>query len=148
VKPDVRKLLEVAAMQLMGQIGPALPTSYQQSSAMALGAILLSTSEEFERAAARRVEENTSLRRLFGAASSVVTDSELGARLEQAAASSDGDLAVSALEASNARLRALLIELHAHVEEIESPEARSLDDAIWRELAASTERRKLAFASF
>lgn len=135
-------------MQLMGQIGPALPTSYQQSSAMALGAILLSTSEEFERAAARRVEENTSLRRLFGAARSVVTDSELGARLEQAAASSDGDLAVSALEASNARLRALLIELHAHVEEIESPEARSLDDAIWRELAASTERRKLAFASF
>lgn len=148
MKPDVSRLLEVAAMQLMGQLGPALPTSYQQSTAMALGAILLSVGEEFERAAARRVEENTALRRLFGAARSVVSDAALYRRLSDAAASSDESLAVSALEATNAELRALLIDLHAHIEELDSPEARSIDDSIWRELAASTERRKLAFASF
>ena len=148
MKPDVGRLLEVAAAQLMGQLGPALPTSYQQSSAMALGAILLTVNEEFERAAARRVEENTALRRLFGAARPVVSDAALGKRLDDAAASSDESLEVSALEAGNAELRGLLIELHAHVEELESPEARSLDETIWRELAASTKRRKLAFAFF
>jgi hypothetical protein len=148
VKPDVRRVLEIAAMQLMGQLGPALPTSYQQATAMALGAILLTVGEEVERSAQRRVEENAALRRLFEQGAAVVADGILRERLEQEAASRDDDLAVSALEAGNARLRGLLIELHAHVEELDAPGARALDDAIWRELATSTERRKLAFASF
>jgi hypothetical protein len=41
-----------------------------------------------------------------------------------------------------------LIELHAHVEEQGAPWARALDAEIWRELVASTERRRLSLAPF
>ena len=52
------------------------------------------------------------------------------------------------LEAENARLRGLLIELHASLESQSGPDAASLVEVIWRELARSTERRKLAMAMF
>ncbi len=94
------------------------------------------------------MEENRALRRLFADAVPAVEDAELRGRLEVAATGADGDLKVSALEASNAALRGLLIELHAHVEELESPAARRAEDAIWRELAASTERRRLVIGPF
>jgi hypothetical protein len=57
-------------------------------------------------------------------------------------------LLVPELEAGNRALRALLIELHAHVEGLESAEARRIEAAIWRELAASTQRRKLSLGPF
>ena len=38
MKPDVDRLLEVAAVQLIGKIGPALPTSFEQSGAATMGA--------------------------------------------------------------------------------------------------------------
>ena len=58
----------------------------------------------------------------------------------------DASLRVPDLDAANLALRALLIELHAHVEELPGAEARRLEAAIWRELAASTERRKLSLS--
>jgi FKBP-type peptidyl-prolyl cis-trans isomerase (trigger factor) len=148
VKPDVDKLLEVAAVHLMTQVGPALATSYEQSSTGALGALLLAVREEFERGAQRRVEENRELRRIFGEAVQTVSNSRLRERLEEAAEGEDTSFAISDLERGNAELRELLIDLHVHVEELETPEARRLDEEIWRELAISTERRKLAFAVF
>jgi hypothetical protein len=104
--------------------------------------------EEWERAASRRVEENEALRALFRDAAAGVADAELGRRLTDAAGTRDTDLRVSALEAGNASLRALLIELHAHVETLDGPAARRVEDAIWAELRRSTERRALALAPF
>ena len=78
----------------------------------------------------------------------VVADPELSARLSQAAATGDASLLVSKLEIANGVLRGLLIELHAYVEELDSPEAKQIETAIWRELAASTERRKLSLGPF
>jgi hypothetical protein len=111
---------------------------------MLLGAI----AEEWDRGAARRVEENASLRSLFAEASSVVRDSGLRARLEQAAAGSDPDLSLRALARANEALRALLIELHSTLESEPGPEAGRLVDRIWSELRASTERRRLSIAPF
>ena len=88
------------------------------------------------------------LRRLFADALTSVTDGELAQRLQQAAKSSDPGLAVTELEAANAELRALLIDLHAHVETLDSSRAREVEAAIWRELAASTERRRLSIGAF
>jgi hypothetical protein len=65
-----------------------------------------------------------------------------------AARGEDASLAVSALEQGNCELRALLIELHVHVEELASLAARELEAGIWRELVASTERRKLGIGPF
>jgi hypothetical protein len=148
VKPDAGKLLGVTAGHLMTRTAPALPAGYEQASVMGLGALLIAAGEEFERGAARRVEENTELRRLFERAAAVCEDADLGARLDAASAGSDESLRLTDLELSNSALRQLLIELHAHVETLDSDAARSLDRAIWRELAASTERRKLSLAAF
>lgn len=132
---------------LLGRTGPAL-SGYDQSSVMLLATMLGSVREEFDRAAARRVAENAALRMLFAEAASIVEQGDLGQRLREAAAEEDRDLTVPALEAANVRLRQLLIELHAHVEGLGSEAARVLEAAIWRELAESTERRKLALGPF
>jgi hypothetical protein len=148
VKPPVEKVLEVLAGSLMIEIAPHVSPSYRQSSVGVSAILLTMVREEWERAAARRVEENAALRGLFRDAAPVVSDIDLRRRLETAAAERDADVRVSTLDASNDALRALLIDLHAHVEELDSAAARRIDDAIWKELAASTERRRFALAPF
>ncbi len=148
MKPDAGKLLAVAAGHLMMRTAPALGPGYEQSSVAGLAALLKAAGEEFERGAARRVEENTELRRLFGEGAGACENPDLCGRLAEAAAGSDESLLLSELERSNAGLRELLIELHAHVETLDSDAARGLERAVWRELLASTERRKLGLGSF
>ncbi len=143
MKPDVTRFLEVAVGYLMTKTAPALGPGYEQSNLMAGSAMLLAVRHEFERAAARRVEENAALRRLFAEAAPSVQDTELRKRLEEEASGQDTSLLVSDLECGNGELRALLVELHAHVEALDSPEARRIEEAIWQELSASTERRAL-----
>ncbi len=147
MKPDVGRLLEVAVGYLMGETVPSLGRPYEQSNVGVLGMMLMAVRHEHERAAARRVEENRELRRMFARAGTVVGAGDLSKgladKLAAAADAEDTDLTVSALEESNAELRGLLIELHAAVEEIDSPAARTLEEEIWRELAASTRRRAL-----
>jgi hypothetical protein len=148
VKPDVPKALEIVAGRLLFDVAPHVAPAYRQSSIGVTAILLGIVREEWDRAAARRVEENAALRALFRDALPVVTDTDLRQRLAAAADSADASLLVSQLEASNDALRALLIELHAHVEELEGAPARALDAAIWRELVLSTERRKLSLAPF
>jgi hypothetical protein len=148
MKPDVNRALEVSAIALMTRLGPRLPNAYERSNAGALGALLLALREEFERGAARRVEENAAIRGLFIDALPIVADAALADRLRTAGAAISKDLTITALEAENAALRGELLELHAHAETLESAEAKSRVEAIWRELSRSTERRKLAMAMF
>ncbi len=148
MKPDVPKALEIVAGRLLFDVAPNVTPSYRQSSIGVTAMLLGIVREEWERAAARRVEENTALRALFGDAARVVDNADLRGRLAAAAASSDASLLISQLEQNNDALRALLIELHAFVETREGADTRVLEAAIWRELLASTERRKLAIAPF
>lgn len=148
MKPDLGRFLGVAAQHLMTRTAPALPAGYEQSSAAALGAMMLAFGQEAERAAARRIEENGALRTLFADAAPHVEDAALATRLEQAAASRELSFMVSDLQAANAELRALLIELHERVETLGTSEARRIDAAVWRELARSTERRRLLMGPF
>jgi hypothetical protein len=115
---------------------------------MTLAGMLTAVQQEFERAAARRVDENNALRSLISDAASVVTDGDLSHRLSDAAIQSQPSLLVSDLERDNNGLRSLLIELHAHIESIDSPEARRIEEAIWKELVTSTERRRLTLDRF
>ena len=143
MKPDIARFLEVVVGHLMTKIAPALGPGYDQSNLMAGGAMLLAVRHEFERAAARRAEENNALRRLFSEATAAVQDTELRKRLKEGAASQDTSLLVSDLERGNSELRDLLIDLHTHIEALDSPQARRTEDDIWQELSASTERRSL-----
>ena len=148
MKPDVPVALQKLSLSLLLEIGPAIGVDYVQRGAGISAMMLQMAAEEFDRAAARRVEENAALRALFREAEAALGDAALGARLREAAAGEDRDLRVSALERSNQALRGLLVELHAHLETLDSPEARRLEDAIWAELRRSTERRALPLAPF
>jgi len=148
VKPEPEKLLETIAGKLMVEIAPNVQPSYRQSSVLLTALLLGMVREEWDRAAARRVEENSALRTIFASAAPSVADAELRKRLEAAASSRDESYRVSALETANTSLRALLIDLHAHVEAQSAPWARAVEELIWRELAASTERRRFMLAPF
>ena len=60
----------------------------------------------------------------------------------------DCDFHISALKKNNCDLRAALIELHAYIETQPGPDARRIEEATWKELLESTERRRLSTAQF
>jgi len=148
MKPDPSHVLERVMQSLLTEIAPAVQPAYRQASVAMQAMLLASIREEMDRAAARRVEENGALRALFADAAAVVRDAALCERLASAAAGEDASLRVPDLDAANVALRALLIELHAHVETLGGGDARRLEAALWRELAASTERRRLSIGPF
>ncbi len=148
MRPEPQRVLEQTAQSLVADVMPALQPRYRQTSVAISASLLLAVREEFDRAAARRVEENTALRALFARGAEIAADAALAAHLREAAAARDQSLLVPALDATNRALRALLIELHAHIESLATPAARELEEAIWRELAASTERRRLGLGAF
>jgi len=71
--------------------------------------------QEAERGFAARVWENAALKELFAAAAPAY-DGELAGGLAEAAALDTSNLALSALDGANARLRLVLIALHEAVE--------------------------------
>jgi len=142
-------LLEMLASGAHGMIDSGLLgplEGYQEASARAFGLTLLVLGEQLDRAAATLSDENAALRELFGRAAPRVGGA-LAGRLERAAAGSDPALGIRDLEAGNTALRALLIELHVRVEDA-GGELGDLEDAIWSELARSTERRRVSVAPF
>ena len=146
--PPVAAVMQTLAISLMTEIGPQVQPEYQQKNLTMLAMLLMMASEEWDRAVARRVEENAELRRIFGAAAACVDDDALRARLLKAAAGTDDSLLVSELDRSNDALRELLIALHERVEALDTDEARRVETEIWRELCASTERRRISAAVF
>jgi hypothetical protein len=148
VKPDVGELLGGLAQTLLSEVVPLVSDEYTANSAGLIGMLLMAAVEEQERAAAWRVEENAALRSLFAAGREVVTDTALRERLETEAAGRDESLRVSDLARANETLRALLIDLHAHVETLGSDAASTLEERIWSELRLSTERRSLTISPF
>jgi hypothetical protein len=142
MKPDPPKVLRGIISQYLKSIGPELKTPFSQGN-FGQGLMLLNIiAQEYDRAAARLVEEDNAIIPLLEDGLLVVADESLASRLRDAV---DGDyhrdLHVSALERENNLLRGLLTELHAVVEMLESPEAVELNERIWAELQQSTRRR-------
>jgi hypothetical protein len=148
MKPDVEVTLQLIAASLLTEIAPKISDDYTMRNSALAAMLLQIAAEEWDRAAARRVEENRAMRRLFAEAAPEIDDADLRARLEAASGEEDERLRISDLNRSNDRLRALLIELHAHLEEIDSDTARRIEAAIWQELRVSTERRAVSVAPF
>jgi hypothetical protein len=148
MRPSVDIYLDELRRALAQDFAPRLPAAFEQS-ALGRHAILLgAVTEEFDRAAARRIEENRALRSLFADAVKTIPDSDLRSRLLAACKTEDLSFRVRDLDESNCGLRNLLIELHEHVEQLAGEQARSLEETIWRELARSTERRRTALNRF
>jgi len=142
--PKVPRVLSGIAGSLVTRVMPEVRTPFGQQTTGLAAQLTSMIAQEWDRAAARLVDENTALIGIFDRALPLLPENSLRDRLLEASSLVPGsDLRISALEAENDRLRALLIELHAAVEQIENDEARVLDSLIWDELRESTRRRHL-----
>jgi hypothetical protein len=148
MKPDENLVLADFAQRFATQIAPQVQPGYLAAALAMSGGILGMIAEDWDRAASRRVEENRAIRALFRQAADMTLEPGLARRLATLAEGNDDDLRLSTLEAGNETLRAALITLHAAVEAMDGAAAGALNDAIWAELSASTERRRLAAGSF
>jgi hypothetical protein len=121
--PEVPAVLMQLAAVVGRNAAPGVPEA-ERASDLGLTAMLLGLAAEvWDGAAQQLVEENRALRRLLG---------ESG---------EDQDFRLSALKAANDGLRARLIAAQIAAEQA-GDAAR--EEAIWTELVASTERRKLS----
>jgi len=121
--PEVPSVLSELAGLLVRNAAPDVPDA-ERASALGLSSMLLALAAEvWDGAAERLVQENRAL--------AVLLDD----------AASEASLNLSALRAENARLRARLIEAHIAAERAGD---MAREEAIWTELRASTERRKLS----
>ena len=148
MRPEIPVVFQTIGLDLMVRVIPEISSAYHQGTIGMLATILLIAADEWDRGASRRVEENARMREMFRGAAPVVKDRALRDRLLALAATIDDDVRISTLETSNCRLRAALIDLHAHVEDLEGADARRVEEEIWRELGKSTERRALSTAPF
>ena len=123
--PDVPSVLLQLAAVLTRNAAPDAPPA-ERAADLGLSAMLLAIAAEvWDGAAHRLVEENRAL----------------AALLDDHAA--ETDFRVSALEVENRRLRNRLIEAQIAAE---GAGDAARQDAIWAELRASTERRKLSIS--
>ncbi|HUA34328.1 MAG TPA: hypothetical protein VMA09_12035 [Candidatus Binataceae bacterium] len=148
MRPNIPVVFQTVAADLMMRVLPAISPTYHQGTVGMIATLLVIAADEWDRGASRRLEENQAMRDLFRKAAPVVSDKALSDRLKQLASSSDTDYRVSALEDNNCALRAALIELHTQIESQSGNEAREIENAIWKEIAKSTERRRLSTAAF
>ncbi len=127
-------LAELAGLCMRNAMPDVHPAD--RASSLGLSAALLGVAAEvWDGMAARLVAENRAIRPLLARAG------EAGLDFSALVVGSDEDLRLSSLQAANNALRAALIELHAAAE---AKGAGDLEAAVWAELVASTERRKLA----
>jgi hypothetical protein len=125
MNPPVHAVLAELAGLMIKNAAPSVAPAERASDLGLTAALLGVAAEMWDRQAAILVEENRCVRALLG---------ESG---------DDADLRLSVLQAENDRLRGALITAHAAAE---AAGDAAREAAIWAELAASTERRKLSTA--
>ena len=141
MNPEGDKILGLSAQRLAMSIAPLVGTGYAQSTLGLTNVMLAMVAQEYERGAEIRVTENNELRALLEELAPAATDEELRARVSAAARGRDASLRISVLNAANHELRRLLSELHAHVESVDGPFARSAERRIWSLLKTIAARR-------
>jgi hypothetical protein len=129
MKPAVTIALAELAERLRTDLMQEL-TGFRVNVAAMGAAMLDMVADEWDGAAARLVRENRAFRTLLG------TTGE------------DEDLHLSALTAENDRLRGLITEEMARLENDPAPDAQTLLAAIWTELARTVQERHIRSANF
>jgi hypothetical protein len=125
MNPKVPPVMAELAALMMRNAAPGVAEPERASDLGLSAMLLLVAGEVWDRQAHVLVEENRAIRALLGQAGA------------------DANLHLSVLQAENDRLRAALIEAHTAAE---TTGDKARQDAIWAELVASTERRKLSTA--
>ena len=133
MKLTAETVLAGVADALRDQIAPHLDDAFAAEAARMAISLITITGRAGDDAAAIRVAENARMRALF-AQGTEITDGSLRDRLGKAARSADPGLRISELDVETGRLRTLLVELHGWLEAQDRPEAKALDQEIWRAL--------------
>lgn len=143
MKPGFAQMLIALAQVQGGRVIPALPEgSYATGDAGMVIAMLALMAQHVDGAADLLARENAALRALFAEAAALPLG-DLAAQLMRAGAGRDNDLKLSTLEAGNAALRQMLIELQGVIECDAAPWAQALNAQIWRLLSAGAAERAL-----
>lgn len=139
MKPDVPLALGELANRLRTDLLAEL-TGFRANVAAMGAAMLDMVAQEWDGAAARLVHENGQFRALI----------DRGAALYGGAAAGgdDADLRISALTSENDRLRGLITDLMARLEEDSAVPAQALLGDIWTVLAESVAGRRIASTNF
>jgi hypothetical protein len=124
--PQVPSVLAEMAQLLVRNAAPDVAPGERANALTLAAAVLGVAAEVWDAAAENLVQENRALAALLNDGAG------------------EASLRLSALRAENARLRTLLIAAHVAAEDA-GDAARQ--DAIWAELIASTERRKLSVST-
>jgi molybdopterin converting factor small subunit len=133
--PNVRDVLQGCTLALMTPPSPEAGPEYAASRFGMVAMLLGLAGAEADHAAAAAAAENADMRSLFAALAGAY-DAALGGRLAAAAGEADLSLDVPALDATNAALRRLLIELHERVEEAGDADANRAIVALYGRMAA------------
>lgn len=141
MKPDIPAVFEDVARKLRETILPDLK-GFQANMVGMTAAMLDMTAEAWDGAADRLAQENAVLATLLAQGSDLTGDPTF----RDAAKEQPENLKISTLERINDQRRRALIDLQARIETDDS--AQALNSAIWDELRASTERRRVALANF
>jgi hypothetical protein len=142
MRPQGDHILRTVATNMLSKYLPGFGIEHERADFGLMALMVLLVSEEFERAAHRRIEENRAFKRIFNDALPVVKDEDLKRRIREAMEKTEDDYHISALDQLNCELQEVLIDLHAHVEILESGDARMIEEAIWQELENWTKRRE------
>lgn len=123
-------VLEGVAEALRDQVAPHLTDAFAGDVVRIAQALVAIVGRSGDDAVVLRVAENARIRALLGEGGDLIGDEVL----RVAAGSVDPGLRISELDAETGRLRLLLVDLHARLEERDGVAARALDQAIWRAL--------------
>jgi hypothetical protein len=143
MRPEIDKILETTAAQLMMQIAPELPPGYTQNSTGLISMLLGFCAQEYENGAELRAGENHKLRNLLADLEGIVEDAKLRGKLGTVMGDSDASLKISDLNYSNTELKKLLIEVQAFLETRTDDKAKLARREIWAVLKASANDRLL-----
>jgi hypothetical protein len=144
VKPGIDHVMMLMAGTLATKVLGALPESdYASGDVKMIALMQLLLAQEVDKAADNLIRENAAMRSLFAQAAETPLLA-LQERLAIAANTSDENARLSTLEAGNASLKVLLIDLHSAVEGTEAAWAQALERSILAFLKDSASARMLA----
>ena len=116
------------------RVAPVLPAGYAAEVTRLASLVLAIATNSLDDAAALRVAENEAMRQLFRDAAPMVADAGLAGRLRAGANTAGSGLKISELDADNAYLRGLLVELHSHADDLPGAAPAAIASRIWRML--------------
>jgi hypothetical protein len=144
MKPGIDHMMMLMAGTLAEKVLPAIPEAdYATGHVRMIALMQVLLAQVVDKAADILISENAALRAIFAEAAQTPLK-ELSARLKEAAATSDANARLSVLEASNAMLKTVLIDLHLAAEESGADWARKLDRQILSFLKDSADARMLS----